>query len=230
MAEIVIEAAPRQAGSSNEARRMRRDRKLPAVVYGGDRESNPITLNPREIISILKSESGQNTVFQLKLDGGVSETVMIFDVQIDPISHSLVHADLVRIAMDVELEVEIRIELIGEPIGVRLHGGVLDHSLRELTVTCLPGDIPEQIEVDVSELDLHDSIRVADLPIPANVKVETDPDRSVASVVAAVSEADLEADLTVEGEEIEGEELEEAAEVEGEEPEEGAEKKEEPTE
>jgi large subunit ribosomal protein L25 len=230
MAEIVIEAALRQAGSSNEARRMRRDRKLPAVVYGGDRESNPITLNPREIVSILKSESGQNTVFQLKLDGGVSETVMIFDVQIDPITHSLVHADLVRIAMDVELEVEIPIELIGEPIGVRLHGGVLDHSLRELTVTCLPGDIPEQIVVDVSELDLHDSIRVGDLPIPDNVKVETDPDRSVASVVAAVSEADLEVDLTVEGEEIEGEVPAEEAEVEGEEAEEGAEKKEEPTE
>jgi large subunit ribosomal protein L25 len=209
---------------------MRRDRKLPAVVYGGDRESNPITLNPREIVSILKSESGQNTVFQLKLDGGVSETVMIFDVQIDPITHSLVHADLVRIAMDVELEVEIPIELIGEPIGVRLHGGVLDHSLRELTVTCLPGDIPEQIVVDVSELDLHDSIRVGDLPIPDNVKVETDPDRSVASVVAAVSEADLEVDLTVEGEEIEGEVPAEEAEVEGEEAEEGAEKKEEPTE
>lgn len=230
MAEIVIEAALREAGSSNEARRMRRDRKLPAVVYGGDRESNPITLNPREIVSILKSESGQNTVFQLKLDGGVSETVMIFDVQIDPITHSLVHADLVRIAMDVELEVEIPIELIGEPIGVRLHGGVLDHSLRELTVTCLPGDIPEQIVVDVSELDLHDSIRVADLPIPDNVKVKTDPDRSVASVVAAVSEADLEVDLTVEGEEIEGEVPAEEAEVEGEEAEEGAEKKEEPTE
>jgi large subunit ribosomal protein L25 len=230
MAEIVIEAALREAGSSNEARRMRRDRKLPAVVYGGDRESNPITLNPREIVSILKSESGQNTVFQLKLDGGVSETVMIFDVQIDRITHSLVHADLVRIAMDVELEVEIPIELIGEPIGVRLHGGVLDHSLRELTVTCLPGDIPEQIVVDVSELDLHDSIRVGDLPIPDNVKVETDPDRSVASVVAAVSEADLEVDLTVEGEEIEGEVPAEEAEVEGEEAEEGAEKKEEPTE
>jgi large subunit ribosomal protein L25 len=230
MAEIVIEAALREAGSSNEARRMRRDRKLPAVVYGGDKESNPITLNPREIVSILKSESGQNTVFQLKLDGGVSETVMIFDVQVDPITHSLVHADLVRIAMDVELEVEIPIELIGEPIGVRLHGGVLDHSLRELTVTCLPGDIPEQIVVDVSELDLHDSIRVGDLPIPDNVKVETDPDRSVASVVAAVSEADLEVDLTVEGEEIEGEVPAEEAEVEGEEAEEGAEKKEEPTE
>jgi large subunit ribosomal protein L25 len=230
MAEIVIEAALREAGSSNEARRMRRDRKLPAVVYGGDKESNPITLNPREIVSILKSESGQNTVFQLKLDGGVSETVMIFDVQIDPITHSLVHADLVRIAMDVELEVEIPIELIGEPIGVTLHGGVLDHSLRELTVTCLPGDIPEQIVVDVSELDLHDSIRVGDLPIPDNVKVETDPDRSVASVVAAVSEADLEVDLTVEGEEIEGEVPAEEAEVEGEEVEEGAEKKEEPTE
>ncbi len=216
MADIVIEAEAREVGSSNAARRMRREEKLPAVVYGGDKESNPIILNPREIISVLKSESGQNTIFKLKVAGGAEDNVMIFDVQIDPITHNLIHADLVRIALDVEIEVSVPLRIVGEAKGVIEDGGVLDHSLRELLVSCLPTNIPESIDVDVSELDMNQSIKVEDLLVPPDVTVVTEPDRSVASVVPPVSEADLEADLGVEGEEIEGEEIE------GEEPEEGA--------
>ncbi len=200
MAEILIEAAPREAGSSNEARRMRRERKLPAVVYGGGKESHTITLDPGEIVSILKSESGQNTIFKLKIADGSEENVMIFDVQIDPIKRSLVHADLLRIAMDVTIEVSVPLLIVGEAVGV-IEGGVLDHSLRELVITCLPADIPESIEVDVTDLEMNQSIKVEDIQVPANVTVVTEADRSVASVVPPVSEADLEADLTVEGEE-----------------------------
>ncbi len=200
MAEILIEAAPREAGSSNEARRMRRERKLPAVVYGGGKESHTITLDPGEIVSILKSESGQNTIFKLKIADGSEENVMIFDVQIDPIKRSLVHADLLRIAMDVTIEVSVPLLIVGEAAGV-IEGGVLDHSLRELVITCLPADIPESIEVDVTDLEMNQSIKVEDIQVPANVTVVTEADRSVASVVPPVSEADLEADLTVEGEE-----------------------------
>lgn len=225
---IVIEAAPREPGSSNAARRLRRERRLPAVVYGGGKDSNPIAIDPGEIISILKSDSGQNTIFKLKVgDGGAEEDVMIFDVQIDPLNHSLVHADLVRIAMDVVIEVEIPIHLIGQPKGVVAQGGVLDHSLREIEVSCLPGNIPESIDIDVSHLEINDSIRVRDLQIPADVTLLTEPDRSVASVVPPVSEEELEADLTVEGEEpeVEEEEMVEAAEEleEGEEAEEAGE-------
>ena len=200
MAEILIEAAPREAGSSNEARRMRRERKLPAVVYGGGKESHTITLDPGEIVSILKSESGQNTIFKLKIADGSEENVMIFDVQIDPIKRSLVHADLLRIAMDVTIEVSVPLLIVGEAAGV-IEGGVLDHSLRELVITCLPADIPESIEVDVTDLEMNQSIKVEDIQVSANVTVVTEADRSVASVVPPVSEADLEADLTVEGEE-----------------------------
>lgn len=220
MADILIEAAPREAGSSNAARRMRRERRLPAVVYGGHKDARTITLDPNEIVSILKSESGRNTIFKLEVDGGGAEDVMIFDVQIDPLSHSLLHADLMRIAMDVAVEVSVPIHLIGEPKGVVADGGVLDHSLRQLEVSCLPGNIPESIDIDVSHLEINDSIRVADLEIPADVTLETDPGRSVASVVPPLSEEELEADLGVEVEEplLEGEEP-----VEGEEPEEGEE-------
>ena len=219
MAEIVIEAQEREAGSSNAARCMRREEKLPAVVYGGDKESTPIILNPREIISVLKSESGQNTIFKLKVAGGAEDNVMIFDVQIDPITYNLIHADLMRIAMDVDIEVSVPLRIVGDAKGVVEDGGVLDHSLRELVVSCLPGNIPENIEVDVSELEMNESIKVEDLLVPPDVTVVTEPDRSVASVVAPVTEADLEADLGVEGEEIEGEEPEEGAEA----PAEGAE-------
>jgi len=204
MAEILIEAAAREAGSSNEARRMRRARQLPAVVYGGGKESHTITLDPGEIVSILKSESGQNTIFKLKVGGGSEENVMIFDVQIDPITYTLVHADLMRIAMDVEIEVSVPLQLVGEAAGV-IEGGVLDQSLRELVVRCLPTDIPENIKVDISHLEMNSSIKVEDITIPANVTLVTELDRSVASVVPPVSEADLEADLTVEGEEVVGE-------------------------
>lgn len=233
MAEIVIEAEPREGGSSNEARRMRRNRKLPAVVYGGDKETNVITLDRREITTILKSETGQNTIFKLKVGGGAPENVMIFDLQIDPISHHLQHADLVRIAMDQEIEVAVPIVLVGEAVGVRVDGGVLDHSLRELIVSCLPSDIPENIEVDVSEMEMNSSIKVEDIAIPPNVEVITDLDRSVASVVAPVSEEELEAAVEAlegerepelvgeEGEEVEVPEEGEAppAEEEGEQPE-----------
>jgi large subunit ribosomal protein L25 len=214
MAEIVIEAAPREAGSSNEARRLRRERQLPAIVYGGGKESLPITLDPGEIVSILKSESGQNTIFTLKTGDGDEDNVMIFDVQIDPVTHTLLHADLARIAMDVVIEVSVPIHLIGEPKGV-IEGGVLDHSLRELEVSCLPGNIPERIDIDVSHLEINDSIKVADLVLPPNVTLETDLDYSVASVVPPVSEEELEADLGIEGEEPEvvGEELEEGEEA-----------------
>jgi large subunit ribosomal protein L25 len=204
MAEILIEAAAREAGSSNEARRMRRARQLPAVVYGGGKESHTITLDPGEIVSILKSESGQNTIFKLKVGGGSEENVMIFDVQIDPITYTLVHADLMRIAMDVEMEVSVPLQLVGEAAGV-IEGGVLDQSLRELVVRCLPTDIPENIQVDISHLEMNSSIKVEDITVPANVTLVTELDRSVASVVPPVSEADLEADLTVEGEEVLGE-------------------------
>lgn len=218
MAEIVIEAEPRKVGSSNAARRLRREEKLPAVVYGGDKESNPIVLSPREIIAVLKSESGQNTVFKLKVAGGSEDDVMIFDVQIDPITRRLIHADLVRIAMDVEIEVSVPLQLVGEAKGVTEDGGVLDHSLRELLVICLPTNIPESINVDVGELQMNQSIKVEDLRVPPDVTVVTSPESSVASVVPPLSEADLEADLGLEGEEIEGEELAEEvpAEEEGE--------------
>jgi len=208
MSEIIVNAISRESGTSNEARRLRREGKLPAVVYGGDKDSIAVTLEPRELLKILKSDSGQNTVFQVKIgDKGIAETVMVFDYQVDPIRHNLTHADLVRISMDKLIEVSVQLVFSGEPQGVKLDGGVLDQAMREVTVECLPTDIPESLEVDVSELMIGDSVRVADIKVPRNVKVLFDEDTTLASVVPPVSEEDLE--VAVEevpfGEEVEPE-------------------------
>ncbi len=194
MSEIIVNAVSREQGSSNEARRLRRAGKLPAVVYGGAKDSIAVTLEPRELLKILKSDSGQNTVFQVKIgDEGAAETVMVFDYQVDPIRHHLTHADLVRISMDKAIEVSVQLVFSGEPLGVKIDGGVLDQAMREVGVECLPTDIPESLEVDVSELEIGDSVRVVDIKLPPNVKVLIDEDTTLASVVPPVSEEDLEA-------------------------------------
>jgi len=228
MSEIIVNAVSRESSTSNEARRLRREGKLPAVVYGGDKDSIAVTLVPRELLTILKSDSGQNTVFQVKIgDEDAAETVMVFDYQVDPIRHNLTHADLVRISMDKAIEVSVHLVFTGEPKGVEMDGGVLDQAMREVTVECLPTDIPESLEVDVSELEIGDSVRVVDIVVPRNVKVLVDEDTTLASVVPPVSEEDLE--VAVEevpfGEEVEPELVGEGEEGEAE-PEEKPEKEE----
>jgi len=208
MSEIIVNAVSREPGSGNDARRLRREGKLPAVVYGGDKDSIAVTLDPRELLKILKSDSGQNTIFQVKIgDKGAAETVMVFDYQVDPIRHHLTHADLVRISMDKAIEVSVHLVFTGEPEGVKIDGGVLDQAMREVTVECLPTDIPESLEVDVSALQIGDSVRVADIVVPPGVTMLTDEDSTLASVVPPVSEEDLE--VAVEevpfGEEVEPE-------------------------
>lgn len=236
MNEIKVEAEPREAGSSNAARRLRAEHKLPAVLYGGDADSIPISVDPKDIIDILRSDSGQNTLFEVTVGDGSPETVMIFDIQVDPVTHHLQHADLVRIAMDRTIQVEVPVELVGTPAGVKEEGGVLDHSLREVLVECLPGDIPDELTVDVSHLTIGDSVSIEDLEVPVSVKVMADPNRNVASVVAPISEEELEAaveSLATElepelvGEEEELLEVEEIPEEEREEIEEEAEEEEE---
>lgn len=192
MPEFVIEAEPREASTTNAARRLRRAGKLPAVVYGGDQEATPIAVDPRKLLEVLKSESGENTVFQIKVgEKSKPDTVMIFDYQVDPVTHTLIHADLVRIAMDRTIEVEVPIELVGEAKGVKIDGGVLDHTLRDLPVECLPGEIPDELVVDVSALEIGDVIRVADLQVPPGLEVLVEPSQTVVSVVPPMSEEEL---------------------------------------
>src|SRR6202451_2822311 len=157
----VLEAQPREAGTKNHARRVRREGKSPAVVYGAGKDALPVTIDPRHVLRILRSDSGHNTIFDLALNGGERTKAMIVDWQYEPIKGSLLHIDLKRIAMDKAMVVEVPIHLEGIPIGVKAEGGLLDQVLREVEIECLPADIPNHIDVDGSELGMHQAVRVS---------------------------------------------------------------------
>jgi len=162
--EAVLEATARDTFGKNEARRTRREGKVPAVLYGGDgTQATPIAVAPKALLKILHSDSGQNTLIALKLPGSGDTRVLVKDFQLDPITHQVLHADFYRVAMDRALQVTIPIVVHGEPKGVKQQGGVLEFIRREIVIECLPGDIPEHIDVDASELMLHQGIRVRDL-------------------------------------------------------------------
>ena len=183
-----LEAQPRTAGNKNEARRVRRGGKIPAVVYGAGQDSVPVAVDPRQVKRILNSETGHNTIFDLALDGGTKTKAMIVDWQYEPIKGNLLHIDLKRIAMDKKLAVMVPVELIGEPAGVKQQGGILEQMLREVEVECLPADIPSHIDVDVSELVFGKVLRVADLPHSDKLKFLTDENQPVAHVTTVKEE------------------------------------------
>jgi large subunit ribosomal protein L25 len=183
----LLEAQPREAGTKNQARRVRQDGKIPAVVYGAGKDSLSITVDPRVVTRILNSEKGHNTIFDLALNGEKTKA-MIVDWQYEPIKGRLLHIDLKRIALDKVLRVSVPIFLVGEAAGVKQEGGIMEHILRELEIECLPADIPSHIDADVSELTFGKVLRVADLPHSDKLKVLTDPNQPVAHVTSVKEE------------------------------------------
>jgi len=183
----LLEAQPRAAGTKNDARRVRREGKIPAVVYGAGKQAVTVSVDPRQVSRILHSETGHNTVFDLAMDGERSKA-MIVDWQYEPIKGSLLHIDLKRIAMDQKLRVNVPIELVGEPAGVKQQGGILEQIAREVEVECLPGDIPHAIELNVSELVFGTVLRISDLPKNDKVKYLSDLDQPVAHIITIKEE------------------------------------------
>ena len=183
----VLEAQARKPGTKNEARRVRREGMIPAVVYGAGKDSLPVSVDPRVVIRILNSESGHNTIFDLTLDGEKTKA-MIVDWQYEPIKGRLLHIDLKRIALDKVLTVSVPIELRGEAEGVKTQGGILEQMLREVEIECLPADIPSHIELDVSQLTFGKVLRVSDLPHSDKIKFLTDDNQPVAHVTSVKEE------------------------------------------
>lgn len=183
----LLEAQPRTAGTKNDARRVRKQGKVPAVIYGAGKQALPVSVDPRQVSRILHSATGHNTVFDLAVDGERTKA-MIVDWQYEPIKGSLLHIDLKRIAMDQKLRVNVPIELVGEPAGVKQQGGILEQITREVEVECLPGDIPNEIQLNVSELVFGTVLRVTDLPKNEKVKYLTDSDQPVAHVISIKEE------------------------------------------
>jgi large subunit ribosomal protein L25 len=187
--EAILEAQARSSFGKNEARRTRRAGQVPAVLYGGDaKEATPIAVPPKALLKILHSESGQNTLISLKLAGAGDTRVLVKDFQLDPITHEVLHADFYRVAMDRLLRVSIPIVVHGEAAGVKQQGGVLEHIRREVEIEVLPADIPENITIDVSELMLHQGIRVRELPVNPKFKAVSDPDMMLVHVIMPKAE------------------------------------------
>ena len=189
----VVTATPREGKfTKNVARRVRVAGSIPAVVYGAKQPSVAVTVDPKQIRRILHSESGHNTIFDLNIAGaagaGSLAKVMVVDWQNDPIKGNLIHIDMKRIAMDKAMRVEVPIQLLGIPVGVRTQGGILDQVLREIEIECLPADIPGHIDIDVSELAFGMVIRVADLPHDEKLKFITDEETTVAHITAVREE------------------------------------------
>jgi large subunit ribosomal protein L25 len=187
--EAILEATARDTFGKNEARRTRREGKVPGVLYGGDGGGTvAIAVEPRALLKILHSESGQNTLISLKLAGTGDTRVLVKDFQLDPITHHVLHADFYRVAMDKVLQVTIPVVVHGEPRGVKQQGGVLEFIRREIEIECLPADIPEHIEIDVSELMLHQGIRVRDVRIDPKLKPLTDGDTMLVHIIMPKAE------------------------------------------
>jgi large subunit ribosomal protein L25 len=191
--EARLEATIRDTFGKNEARRTRRDGRVPAVLYGsagdgGRQQARSIAVEPKALLKILHSESGANTLIALKLEDEGEARVLVKDYQLDPITHQVLHADFFRIAMDRALQVTIPLTVKGEPKGVKQQGGILEFIRREIEIECLPADIPEHIEIDVSDLMLHQGIRVRDIATDAKWQPLSDPDMMIVHVIAPKAE------------------------------------------
>ncbi len=191
--DAILEATTRDSFGKNEARRTRREGKVPAIVYGaagegGRPEATAIAVDPRALLKILHSESGANTLISLKLGGGDAR-VLVKDYQLDPVTHAVLHADFYRVRMDQTIHVTIPVIVKGEPKGVKQQGGILEFIRREIEIEVLPGDIPEHVEIDVSELMLHQGVRVRDITAD-NVKWKSvsDPDLMLVHVILPKAE------------------------------------------
>jgi large subunit ribosomal protein L25 len=183
--DAVLQAEKRDGRGKNEARRLRAQGRIPAVVYGAEKgKAVEIAVDPKTLLRILHSESGVNTLIGLKLDGGDTR-VLVKEYQLDPIDHKLLHADFYQVAMDKTITVTVPIVLKGEAKGVKQQGGIVDFVNREIEIEVLPGDIPENITVDISELMLHEGVRVRELQAEgAKWKATSDPDMMIVHVVA----------------------------------------------
>jgi large subunit ribosomal protein L25 len=194
MASATLEATTRESRGKNEARRLRVAGRIPAVLYGGAGGAVPLSVDPKALSRILHSGSGVNSIISLDVQGQGVTQVLVKEFLLEPIKHSMLHADFYRLQMDKAITVTVSIVLKGEPKGVKLQGGVVDFPGREVEVECLPGDIPENLTVEIAELMIGQGVRLKDLSTGAKWTPVSDPDTLIVHVIAAkVEEAPVEA-------------------------------------
>src|SRR5215211_253856 len=177
-----VQAKVRDGRGKNDARRARRDGMVPITVYGGGAETVAAVVPLRDLAAILRSDAGRNTIFTIDVEGVGESEVMFHDRQIDPVKGRLIHADLTRLVKGQKIEVTVPLHLVGEPIGVKERQGVLEQIIREIQIRCEPREIPDTLEVDVSNLDVHDVLHASDIPVSAAVEILSDPELVIATV------------------------------------------------
>lgn len=182
-----LEAVKRDTRGKNEARRLRAAGRMPAVVYGGTEAAVAVSVDPKRLSRILHSETGVNSLIGLSLDGTTTQ-VLVKEFLVDPVQHTLLHADFYRVSMDRRLTVTVSIVLRGEARGVKQQGGLVDFSHREVEIECLPADIPDNIEADVTELLIGQGVRLRDLAVGAPWTPVSDPDTLIVHIVAPRAE------------------------------------------
>src|ERR1700722_2159283 len=186
--DITIAAEARSARGKNEARRLRASGSTPGVLYGVSESSVALAVSPKEIVRILSSKTGHNTIFNLAVTGGENTPVMIIDWQSDPVKDTLLHVDMKRIDLAKRIVVKIPVHTHGEPAGVKLQGGLHEVISREIEIDCLPDDIPEEFIVDVTELGLNQSIRAGAIPMTGSMKLVSPADAVISHVVLLKAE------------------------------------------
>ena len=218
MAQLTVQAEERQKTGKGANRRLRMQGKLPAVVYGQGLETLAVSVNAQDVDLILHSEAGHNTIFQLQVSGKLTD-VLIKDYQLDPVKGSLLHADFQAVALDQKMTFAVPVQVEGTAQGV-IAGGVLDQVLREIEVECLPTEVPDHIPLDVTELEIGDSVRVEALQVDSpKISLLSAPDLVILSIVPPQAEEEVEE--IVEEEELEEPELIKKGKAEEEEKEEG---------
>jgi large subunit ribosomal protein L25 len=186
--DITVAAEPRSLRGKNEARRLRAQGMIPAVIYGAYKDAVSIGVSPKEISQILHSKTGHNTIFNVAVKDGENTPVMVVDTQHDPIRGKLLHADLKRIDLAKRIRVQVPVLTHGDAKGIKLQGGLLEIITREVEIECLPDEIPEQFVVDVTELMIGQSIRASNIELREGTKLVSPPDSVVAHVVAMRAE------------------------------------------
>ena len=198
MASVSLSASPRSDTGKGNSRKLRRDGQVPAVIYGHGREAQSLTVPARELGKLLEHISAENTVVELALAGGKTSRTLIREIQRHPFKRQILHVDFQELIAGEKMVVRIPLVIVGVPEGVRTGGGVLDQTMRELEIRVDPSQMPNHIDVDVSEIAIGHSLHVRDLKIPAGVEVLDDEETTVC--VVAVSRAAIEAAAVVEPE------------------------------
>ncbi len=197
--DITVRAKQRDGRGKNDARRARRAGMVPVTVYGGQGGTVAALAPIRDLAAILRSDTGRNTIFNLDIEGLESSEVMFHDRQIDPLRLRLIHADFRRLVAGEKIEVTVPLHLVGEPVGVREQQGVLEQIFREIDIRCDPRDIPEAIDVDVSNLGVHDVLHVSDIATDERIEILVSPETVIATV-GIIKEEEVAPVVAVEGE------------------------------